>query len=139
MTDIKDTNVNIFITIAYSFMKGVVRLHSARYAGWHLSLAHHRAAHAGLEAALAETPQSQDRVAVTLREVTKDQIRALEYVRYISELVYATTLFDTFLTDATRFLFLLQPKSIGKNSAVSLEILLSSNSKSEAITDAVNR
>ncbi|MBV8545443.1 MAG: hypothetical protein JO093_14700 [Acidobacteria bacterium] len=139
MTEIQDTNVKIFITIALSFMKGIVRLHTARYAAGHLSLAHYEAAHADLEAALAETPQSQGQLAVTLRKVTKDQIRALDYVRHISELVYATTLFDTFLTDATRFLFLLQPKSVGKNSAVSLEILLSSNSKSEAITDAVNR
>src|SRR3954464_3842890 len=129
MAEIEDQNTKIFLAIPLSFMKGMVRLHSARLAAGTLDVAYRHAIYEDFEAAISQKSQSQDRCAVILRQVTSEQITSLEYVRHISELVYATTLFDTFLTDITRFLFLLMPKSAGKNSLITLEALLSNSSK----------
>lgn len=61
------------------------------------------------------------------------------YVTYVSLLVYSTSLLDTFLSDATRFLLLLHPSALGRNHAVGLQALLSSTSLSQVITDSVER
>lgn len=64
---------------------------------------------------------------------------ALVYVTNVSNLVYATTLFDTFLTDTTLFLLFCFPAAIGKNQQIPLSRLLEARTRNEAIADAANR
>jgi hypothetical protein len=61
---------------------------------------------------------------------------ALSYVTNVSHLVYATTLLDTFLSDTTLFLFLLNPQSMGNDQKVPLRTLIKARSRNEAITEA---
>jgi hypothetical protein len=62
-----------------------------------------------------------------------------EYVNNASHLIYATALFDTFLSDVTRFLFLLFPGALGKEQQVKLELVLTSRSKSAIVNGIVAR
>ena len=59
------------------------------------------------------------------------------YVSNISHLIYATTILDSFLTDTTRFLFLLHPRALGKDRAVSIEAVMNASTLSALIRDAV--
>lgn len=54
-------------------------------------------------------------------------------------LVYGTTLFDSFLTDTARFLYLLHPLSVGKDVQVSLGELVNYGSLNEAIEAIANK
>jgi len=80
------------------------------------------------------TPDEQALNAVAaLRNVSMEELDAYSYINAISELVYVTTLLDSFLSDITMFLFLLHPHSIGDQQSISLGDLLSATSRVELI------
>ena len=57
----------------------------------------------------------------------------------MSHLVYATALFDSFLTDTTRFLLLRDPLKLGNRSPVSWETFLNSKARIPTISESVTR
>ncbi len=80
------------------------------------------------------TPDEQAlKAAETLRGVSLEVIDSYSYIHTISELVYATTFLDSFLSDITKFLFLLHPHSIGDQHLISFGDVLSATSRVELI------
>ena len=71
-----------------------------------------------------------------ISRIPSNSTESLESVTNVSHLVYATTLFDTFLSETTQFLFLLLPHAMGEDQPVPLRALIDEASKSEAITHA---
>jgi hypothetical protein len=72
-----------------------------------------------------------------IRSISRSSYIAVKYVTAISNLVYATSLFDTFLTDTITFLFLLIPESMGKDLQIPLQLMLSSKSCNAALQQVV--
>ncbi|HEY2394279.1 MAG TPA: hypothetical protein VGK22_24125 [Candidatus Angelobacter sp.] len=124
--------VKTYLDIASSFIEGLYRLWGAEAASSRLMCAliqFHASGRKGLDGPLSEILDHLDRVPYSSYD-------ALAYVTNVSHLVYATTLLDSFLTDTSLFLFLLNPQSMGKNSQVSLRTLIQSASRNEALTQA---
>jgi hypothetical protein len=84
-------------------------------------------------------PRGDESLVGVLAALPEGRVKSFEHIRYSSELIYATALLDTFLSDSTLFLLLLHPKAIGKNSTVPLELLLASTSRFAVITEAAKR
>jgi hypothetical protein len=63
----------------------------------------------------------------------------VEYLTNASQLVYATALFDTFLSDLTRLLLLLFPQVAGKKTQITLEALLGSRSRTDLLNDTIEK
>jgi hypothetical protein len=127
----------IYTRILYTFSVGQFRLWGAEAASCRLSvalMAYHHLKGAGNSHPIGGLQEVCDQ----LDRIPFSSFDSMTYVRDIAHLVYATTLFDTFLTDSTVFLLLLFPDSIGK-SQVSLSNLLAANSRSEIITQAAVR
>ncbi|MFP5277242.1 MAG: hypothetical protein ACLGPM_09000 [Acidobacteriota bacterium] len=78
-----------------------------------------------------------EEVLTAIRSVSRSSFIAVEYVTAVSNLVYATSLFDTFLTDTVTFLFLLIPESMGKDLQIPLQTLLSSKSRNAVLQQVV--
>jgi hypothetical protein len=125
-----------FLAIAATFSTGLYRLYSARVA-----------ALAGLVAIYrAHTVALPERDNHPLWEVVEEIIN-LEYQdydnsRYLSELsflVYATTLFDTFLTETTRFLFLRHPAALGDDCPIQVDAVLKARSRFDLLNAVVNK
>ena len=125
-----------FLAIAGTFSTGIYRLYSARVA----ALA---GLYAILKAHTVALPKKDDH---PLWEVV-EQIIDLDYrdfdnSKYLSELsflVYGTTLFDTFLTETTRFLFLRHPASLGDDCPIQVDAVLRAKSKSDLLNAVVNK
>ncbi len=62
-----------------------------------------------------------------------------EYVGNFGQLVYGSSVFDTFLADTTKFLFLLFPSSIGSTKAVTVNDIVLATSTADLLCDAVNQ
>lgn len=118
-----------------SFVLGHTRMLNAQIAHYKLSLA---LCELHLE---GETDAKRDCgvIATRLRTVTYEEYDAYGYLTNTSYIVYATTLLDTFLTETTRFLLLLFPKTLGKKQTVPLDIVLESTSRAKIIEDAVGK
>jgi hypothetical protein len=123
-----------YLNIAFSFSRGVVRIWGAE------------AASARLLCALKgfqtlDQPSREGPAAAVLQHLARvpyNSIESLAYVTNVSHLLYATTLFDTFLSETIQFLFLLRPRAIGEEQPVPLRALIDATSKSEAITQAAS-
>jgi hypothetical protein len=74
-----------------------------------------------------------------IEEVSPSNLNSFLYISFISYLIYSTTLFDTFLSDCTKFLLMLYLNAVGKNQSITVEALLSASSQSELINQAVSR
>ena len=111
-------------------MQGLLRLWEAEIAFSRLALA---SLHTHSEPELERTGP----VAGVVEQLQKIRYRSYDawtYVTNISHLVYGTTFIDTFLSDTTLFLFLLHPRSMGKNQQISLQMLLDASSRADALT-----
>src|ERR1035438_8823726 len=73
-----------------------------------------------------------------IKHIDHESFDSFMYVEYVSHLVYATSLLDTFLTETTTFLFLLFPQAMGKSHQVPLKLLIDSDSRSAALTQAAH-
>jgi hypothetical protein len=130
--DLHEAAVKSYLMVATSFLEGLLRLWNAAAAYSRLSLAllqFHSLPKGTLSGVAAG-------VAETLSGLDYDRYDALEYVSNVSHLVYATTLLDTFLSDTTLFLFLLNPRSMGKNQQISIQMLIDASSRADALTRA---
>lgn len=132
-----DVNVNVLRTIGQTFVTGLARITGARIVSSTLRI---MVAYFHQETVCAEGGSNDVRkILDELARIREREFDSFVYVDRISQLVYATALFDTFLTDITRFLFLLHPRALGDNVSVSLGSLLAAESKGQAITAAVNK
>jgi len=123
-----------YLNIAFSFSQGVVQIWGAEAASGRLMRAlngFHALGQPGLEGPAAAVLQH-------LARIPYNSMESLVYVTNVSHLVYATTLFDTFLSETTQFLFLLLPQAMGENQPVPLRALIDAASKNEAIAQAAS-
>lgn len=119
-----------YLNIASTFSRGVIRIWTSE------------AASAKLLCALTEfctsgRPRGEGAAAGVLHHLThipNNSIESLSQVTDYSHLVFATNLFDTFLSETTQFLFLMIPHAIGDTQTVPLRALLDASSRNEAIT-----
>ncbi len=126
----------MYHALASAFSLGLIRLQEARIVCLTARLA--------LFKYHAESPKESSThpysgVLAELASVSYSEFDSFCYVSDSSYLVYATTLLDTFLTDTTRFLLMLNPGAIGDAQSVSLKALLSARSRSELITQAATK
>ena len=122
-----------FCHLVETFALGMTRLIGARLTSLNARLAVLR--YRSREPVGFENHPYED-VLLHIRDVARGEYDAYEYVTDISHLTYATTLLDTFLTDCTKFLLLLHPGAIGKNQAVTLEVVLSASTRSDILNQA---
>lgn len=121
-----------YLNIAFSFSQGVVRIWGAEAASERLLRALERFHALG-------QPDLHGQAAAVLQHLARvpaNSMESLASVTNVSHLVYATTLFDAFLSETTQFLFLLLPYAMGEDQPVPLRALIDAASKSEAITHA---
>jgi hypothetical protein len=127
-----DAGLESYLNIASSFTSAVGRVWEAEAAIAKLELAlreFHTCGQLHLDA-----PSSA--VLRQLARVPAKSLESLEHVTNISHLVYAATLFDTFLTETTQFLFLSNPRAMGADQQIPLSGLLDASSRNVAITNA---
>lgn len=122
----------------FSFIRGHVRLMQAQIAYYKSSLAIHTLRLPG-QPARSEADSEADKAFSHLNAITFQEFEAFTYLTNSIYLIYATTLFDTFITESTRFLLLLFPKALGKKQTVSIEVLLETVSRPQIITDAIEK
>ncbi len=84
-------------------------------------------------------PPGWEEIFSELQAISYHELDSLRYVGDFGHLVFATTLFDTFLTDTTRFVFLLRPESIGKTQGITVAEILHAASKTELLRAAVEK
>lgn len=94
----------------------------------------------------ASPPISIDNVDPRLADVVDDLKRvrysdfdSYRYVTDCSLLVYATALFDSFLSGTSAFLLTLHPKALGDSCPLTVQELLSATSKYDVVNQAVRR
>lgn len=121
-----------YLNIAFSFSQGVVRIWGAEADSSRLLRALERF-HASDQPGL-DGPASA--VLQQLARIPYNSMESLASVTNVSHLLYATTLFDTFLSETTQFLFLLLPRAIGEDQPVPLRALIDATAKNEAIMHA---
>lgn len=78
-------------------------------------------------------------IITALKKLNIGCLDSYEYVTMVNFMIYATTLFDSFLTDTTKYLFLKNPKSIGKDKSVSWDDIISAKSKATIVNRIVNK
>jgi hypothetical protein len=74
-----------------------------------------------------------------LESVSLDIYSGFTDVTDASHFIYATALFDSFLSESTKFLLLLQPEKLGEDCKVSLGAVLGAKSRSDIINSEVLR
>jgi hypothetical protein len=127
-----DAGLDSYLNIASSFSSAIGRVWEAE------------AAIAKLELALKEfhtfdQSHLDGPASVVLRQLARvpdKSLKSLEHVTNIAHLIYATTLFDTFLTETTQFLFLSIPRAMGADQQIPLSGLFDPSSRNAAITNA---
>jgi hypothetical protein len=132
----RERNGRVYAALVTSFILGLVRITQAR--GVQLSL----------EAAIlrrgvgAMGPATDSDHGQVLGEPVPVPFREYDSFRYVGafgHLIYATTLFDTFLTDTTRFMFLMFPGSIGKSQGATISDIVAAKSTTELLCGAVEK
>ena len=128
----------MYLQVGFSFLAGMLRLNETE-------LAILRSLIAIRTLNTASPPVSTENTDPRLAEIVESlrmrysTFDSYGYVTTASLLVYATALFDTFLTDTTTFLFTLHPAALGANNTVSVHDLLNTASKFEAVNNAIRR
>lgn len=126
-----DQPLRSYLQVVLSFSEGLLRIWGAEAAYARLScalIAFHALGRPGLDGPAAEVLQH-------LEKVRFSSFESMAHVTDVSHLIYATSLFDSFLSDTTVFLFLLIPRAMGKNQQVSLHVLVEASSKTELISE----
>ena len=132
--DPQDSRVTAIGTICAAFTAGNLRLSQARFFARQVSLVTLQ-----LHDSARELPDNFAEIKELLAAFRSEYVTSFDYVANISDLIYVTTLFDTFLSDITKFLLLSFPKAAGKNTAVTLESLIDGSSRETLIDLAVSK
>jgi hypothetical protein len=126
--------IEAYSAIAMTFARGLLRLHRSRVA---LALS----SVAMLKLHRDELPERDGHplweVVDDLLAVEFAEFDSFQYIGDISHLVYAAAVFDTFLTETTRFLFLRQPAALGKDCKVPLETVINARSRPDILNQIV--
>jgi hypothetical protein len=126
-----------YAAICQTFAEGVVRLIDAECA--FCEIMHGLTTY---KAITDEKKQEQGHFAevfVHFDAVSPSQFWAAQYIDVVSTLVYASSLFDTFLNETTIFLFLLIPSAMGKNHQVPLRSLIEGQSRSAILAEVAKQ
>jgi hypothetical protein len=126
----------IYAALIVALARGYIRTLSSRVCSNSLALA---LLHFRVERLDGHTKPEDAGYVRELAGIEAEQYDAYKYVADLSHLVYAFTLFDSFLTDTTLFLLLMYPKAIGPKHSISLQSLLESSSKFDAIAHAARK
>lgn len=84
-------------------------------------------------------PEGWESICSHLVGISRHEYDSFRYVGDFGHLVFATTLFDTFLTDTTRFILLLRPESIGKTQGITVADIIGAASKTELLRVAIDK
>jgi hypothetical protein len=126
-----------YALIVKAYLSGLAKVWSSRVG--HLShmvlLLKFRTSSLPVDAA----PAGWEEIFSELVRISPHEYDSFRYVGDFGHLVFATTLFDTFLTDTTRFIFLLRPKSIGKTQGITVLDVINAGSKTELLRTAVEK
>lgn len=128
--------IEIFNSISLSFLQGLIRLTQGRIVSNSLKLIMYKFystdggdySNSSYEAVLEEIGQ-----------IAHEEFDSFVYLNNASQLVYATTLFDTYISEVTRFMFLLNPSSIGPDQVIRLKEVLKSEDRSDLINELCSK
>lgn len=123
--------------ISSAFWQGTFRLWHARETSLSLQIA--LLSFHGPEREKLPTELLGLKLGTVLNNLSPSHYEAYARITAASHLVYATALFDSFLTDTTRFLLLREPLKLGNRSPVSWETFLNVKARLPTITEAVTR
>jgi hypothetical protein len=129
----------MYTRIADSFLLGMMGVWKARIVSSTLTilLFAYRASKSEID---KEVPSaSTAKLLHELEHLSLDEYLGYENVTNASHFVYVMALFDSFLSDTTKFLLLLKPEALGQECKVPLGAVLAANSRSAFITDEVIR
>lgn len=132
----KDPRAAVYQATSYTFLSGAIRLHNARIATLCASVAISKAHSTPL-------PEPDDHplwsVLKPLLEIEPREYDSFLYLSDLVYIVYGTTLFDTFLSETTRFLFLNSPAALGDDSQLKLEAVLRARSRFDVLNFVVEK
>ena len=126
-----------YIAISTAYALGTLRLLDARVASLSLEIAlinFHV-----LEAKDIPKDINRFRFATALQGVSPSEYSNYHRVTAASHLVYATALFDSYLTDTTRFLMLRDPAKLGSRTPIYWETFLNLKARSSTIVQLVTK
>ncbi len=128
-----------YTRIADSFLLGMMGVWKARIVSTSLSLLlfEYRASKSEIDNEVRSA--STAKVLRYLELLSLDEYLGFENVTNASYFVYVMALFDSFLSDTTKFLLLLKPEALGQECKVPLSAVLAARSRSAIITDEVIR
>jgi len=123
--------------IVATYLGGMMRIWAARASQLSLELAlvHLNATTAGTQ----PMPTEYADVIQELRAIEFRDYDAWTYVGNFGQLIYATTLLDSFLSDTTRFMFLLLPASIGKAQGITVNDIVAAESTTDLLKRAIEK
>jgi len=126
--------------LASSYAVGVRRLLEASMMSTRIEYFLTAYFHAGAASSTATKTKdvSTGKVSMAITHATPGELDSFTYITSMSHLVYATTLFDTFLQGVTRLLFFLHPTAMGENTSLPIDLLVSARTKNEALTQVIN-
>jgi len=131
------TLLGSFKTLIASYLRGYVRLLEAEVAASHARVALLCLRKEGTPKSTPEGPYSE--AIEWLHKISYPEFDAFSYVTEVSYLVYSTTLLDSFLSDATRFLLLLHPASMGKELSIRLDSVITATSREDLLNLAAGK
>jgi hypothetical protein len=127
-----DPGLETYLNIAASCSRGIARI-------WEAEAASSKLLRASSEFRASDQPSVEGAATGALRypaHILNNSLESLLYVTNISHLLYAATLFDSFLSETSQFLFLLIPRAMGESQPVPLRALTDPLCRNEAITAA---
>ncbi len=132
-----NSDLESYAKISSAFPRGALRLWSAIATSLRLQIA--LVNFHGIEKNKIPADLLQLRVGTALSSISPPEFDAYCAVTALSQLVYATALFDSYITDTTRFLLIRDPLKLGIRSPVSWETFLNTRARVPTITEAVTR
>jgi len=128
-----------YTRVAESFVVGMMGVWKARIVSNTVSILVAKYQMACAELPVGEwTPRTAD-LLKALRLVSPDEYFGFRDVTDASHFVYATALFDSFLSESTKFLLLLKPEALGEDCKVPIGAVLAAKSRSDIINNEVLR
>jgi hypothetical protein len=126
-----------FSSVAKSLLAGIYRIFSARIVSNTATIVIIHANIKNIDP--SKLPPEVQKIIAELKSISYREFTSSQEVIGASLLVYSTALFDSFLSDTTKFLLLSYPGSLGKDYQIPLTSLLSAKSKAPIINEAVSK
>lgn len=127
-----------FVTVALSVAHRVLQLDRAKVGYSGLRAAHAKFIIDRFNKRLCNEPGCNE-VFEALAIIEKADLESLDKAQAFTYLITTMSLFDNFLSDVTRFLFLVRPQAISKDRKIELAYVLDCESVSEIINGVISR